>query len=114
MPTNDSPAKSSTAPRPEVGTKLLFENERIRVWDLALAPGEWLETHRHTTDFCFIVARGGQLEHADPNDLSSAQQVSYATDQVVFIPVEGEESVVHQRLTNIGAEPYQNYVIELK
>lgn len=97
-----------------VGTKLLFENERIRVWDLSLAPGEWLETHVHHTDFCFIVSRGGHLEHADPNDPTSAQRVNYATDQVVFIPVTDEAGVVHQRLTNIGTEPYQNYVIELK
>lgn len=104
----------SNLPRPEVGTKLLFENERIGVWDLSLAPGEWLETHVHKTDFCFIVSRGGHLEHTDPNDLSTAHQVNYETDKVVFIPVENEAGVVHQRLTNIGTEPYQNYVIELK
>ena len=106
--------QASNLPRPEVGTKLLFENERIRVWDLSLAPGEWLETHVHKTDFCFIVAHGGHLEHSDPNDPISAHQVNYETDQVMFIPVEDEAGVVHQRLTNIGTEAYQNYVIELK
>ena len=96
-----------------VGTQLLFENERIRVWDLSLAPGEWLETHRHRTDFCFIVAQGGHLQHANPNDPQDRHEVNYATNQVVFIPV-GPEGALHQRLTNIGDAPYQNYVIEFK
>ena len=110
MPENHEP----NVPRPEVGTKLLFENERIRVWDLSLAPGAWLETHVHKTDFCFIVSRGGHLEHADPNDPTTAHQVNYETDKVIFIPIEDEAGMVHQRLTNIGTESYQNYVIELK
>ena len=32
----------ATEPTAQVGTRVLFENERIRVWDLALAPGESL------------------------------------------------------------------------
>ena len=30
----------------QVGTRLLFENERIRVWDITLEPGERLPFHR--------------------------------------------------------------------
>lgn len=30
----------STTPTERVGTHLMFENDRVRVWDLALAPGE--------------------------------------------------------------------------
>ena len=45
------PAK--TEETPQVGTRLLFENERVRVWDLALA--EWLESHIHRDGFFFLV-----------------------------------------------------------
>ena len=37
----------------------MFENERVRVWDLALAPGASLATHIHRVDYFFIVASGG-------------------------------------------------------
>ena len=30
----------------DVGTKLLFENDRVRVWDLTLPPGESTGKHR--------------------------------------------------------------------
>lgn len=96
-----------------VGTRLLFENERIRVWDLSLAPGEWVESHRHRLEFCFIVAQGGHLRHADPNNPQDAHEVSYSKNQVVYSEV-GAQGTLHHRLTNIGDAPYQNYVIEFK
>src|SRR6266542_4771269 len=40
---------TTTQPAKEVGTKLMFENERVRVWDLSLAPGEQLAKHIHAT-----------------------------------------------------------------
>jgi hypothetical protein len=96
----------------QVGTRLLFENERIRVWDLALAPGESLEKHIHRLDFCFIVVQGGELRHVDPDDPANNQDVHYQADQIVFIEANG--GIVHNRLTNVGTRPYRNYVIELK
>jgi hypothetical protein len=31
----------------KVGTKLLFENDRVRVWEMRLKPGESSERHTH-------------------------------------------------------------------
>ena len=45
----------ATEPTERVGTRLLFENDRVRVWDLALAPGASLATHIHHVDYFFIV-----------------------------------------------------------
>ena len=107
---------TSPTPSENVGTKLLFENEKIRVWDLSLAPGESLPTHVHKLPFCFIVARGGHLQHADPNDDSTAREVNYQDNLVVFrdpTTQDGGEAV-HLQLTNIGDAPYQNFVIEFK
>jgi len=103
-------------PTDAVGTQLLFENERIRVWDLALLPGQSLAPHVHSLPFCFIVSRGGHLEHGDPNHPESVHALSYADNQVVFLDPTREPSgqMVHLRLTNVGAAPYQNFVIEFK
>ncbi|MFD1733155.1 hypothetical protein ACFSC4_21605 [Deinococcus malanensis] len=32
-----------TPPAEQVGTRLMFENDRVRVWDLALVPGRLLK-----------------------------------------------------------------------
>ncbi len=97
---------------PNVGTRLMFENERVRVWDLALEPGESLETHLHREDFLFIVVNGGSLQHVDNCDPPNIHAVRYEDDQVVFI--EAPNGIVHNRLVNVGDAPYRNFVIELK
>src|SRR5947209_15896182 len=37
-----------------VGSKLLFENERVRVWELRLAPGQREALHEHKLDYVMI------------------------------------------------------------
>lgn len=36
-----------TEPTELVGTGLILDNDRVRVWELSLAPGESLEKHIH-------------------------------------------------------------------
>lgn len=100
------------SPADQVGTRLMFENERMRVWDLALAPGETLQAHVHRHDFCFIVLQGGELRHVHPHDPGQNQDVRYETDQVVFL--EAGDGLVHHPLLNVGSTQYRNLVIELK
>lgn len=102
----------TTPPADAVGTKLLFENERVRVWDLALAPGESLAKHIHRTDYFFIVESGGLIRFADPDNPADSRDVQFRDDQVTFVPV--AEGKVDNRLTNIGEKRHRNYVVELK
>ena len=102
----------TTQPADEVGTKVLFENERVRVWDLALAPGESLAKHIHCTDYFFIVESGGLIRFADPDNPADYHDVQFKDDQVAFVTV--PEGKVDNRLTNIGEKRHRNYVIELK
>ena len=43
--------RESKNSNPCVGTTLLSENERARVWIIRLAPGERLGFHRHVLDY---------------------------------------------------------------
>ena len=49
----------------DVGTRLLFENDRVRVWDLTLAPGESTGRHRHTADYFYVVIGGGKVSEVE-------------------------------------------------
>jgi beta-alanine degradation protein BauB len=102
----------ATGPSEQVGTRLLFENERVRVWDLALAPGESLERHVHSLDYFYIVVSGGLLRVADPDSPSGYRDVQFEDDRVKFIQVgDGKVDDLH---TNVGTKPHRNLVIELK
>ncbi len=102
----------ATEPSERVGTRVMFENERVRVWDLALAPGESLEQHIHRHDYFFIVESGGLIRFANPDDPGDYHDVQFEDDQVTFVEVTGGK--VDNRLTNIGTKRHRNYVIELK
>ena len=56
--------RESENPNPCVGTTLLSENERTRVWIIRLAPGERLGFHRHVLDYFgprFPAAAGARM-----------------------------------------------------
>ena len=102
---SQNPAVSS-----QVGTKLLFENERVRVWDLRLAPGESTGLHRHTTDYLYVVIGGGRLE---PVDADGEKRPAETMDdgEVRFRNIDAED--IHEAI-NIGERPWRNIVVELK
>jgi hypothetical protein len=102
----------ATEPSAQVGTRVLFENERVRVWDLALAPGASLAKHIHRTDYVFIVVSGGLIRFADPDNPADYHDVQFEDDQVEFLDIGGGK--VDNRLTNIGTKPHRNFVVELK
>jgi hypothetical protein len=101
-----------TEPTERVGTRLLFENDRVRVWDLAVAPGESLEKHAHRLDYLIIVESGGLIRFDEPDQPAGHRDVQFEDDEVRFREV--GEAKVDNRLTNIGTKRHRNYVIELK
>jgi len=103
----------ATEPTTNVGTRLMFENDHVRVWDLVLAPGESLEKHIHTTTYLFIVSSGGLIRFANPDNPADYHDVQFTDDQVTFVDVKGDGKV-DNRLNNIGAKLHRNYVVELK
>jgi quercetin dioxygenase-like cupin family protein len=93
-----------------VGTRLLFENERIRVWDITLEPGERLPFHRHRTSYFYRCEAGGTLRVRTP-DGDDAEYESPA-DEVHFHEIGPDELVVHD-LENIGETTVRFTTVEL-
>jgi predicted metal-dependent enzyme (double-stranded beta helix superfamily) len=95
---------------PDVGTRLLFENDRVRVWDLQLPPGGATGLHRHTTDFLYVVIGGGTLQTVYADGTSDEPRRMQDGD-VRFREVETES--VHDAV-NCGDTPWRNIVVEFK
>ncbi len=94
----------------QVGTRLLFENERVRVWDFRLAPGERSGFHRHAEDYFFIVIGGGKLKtvRGDGRDWYDTEM---RDGEVHFRNIADED--VHDAV-NVGDTQWRNIVVELK
>lgn len=45
-----------------VGSTVIYEDERVRVWNFTLNPGEMTSMHRHDHDYHFVAVQPTQLE----------------------------------------------------
>lgn len=91
-----------------VGTKLLYENDSVKVWEFALDPGEAIPMHTHTMDYLFHVYQGSTLEVSFPNNQPKAS-VTLKEGDVRFIPKGGRHTA-----RNIGEKRYVEVLVELK
>jgi hypothetical protein len=76
-----------------VGSKVVFEDDKIKVWEFNLEPGERTPVHTHEMDYIFYVIDGTTLEvfDADDNDLGPLE---VASGDVVALRLEGDELVL--------------------
>ena len=51
---------------------LLFENDRVRVWELVMNPGEICNWHQHNDDHLLIVVNGSDVEAENADGTTSA------------------------------------------
>jgi hypothetical protein len=97
----------------DVGTKLLFENDRVRVWQLRLAPGQDSAVHRHGLDHLLIQVSGDRIAVIPEPDTQGPYRDYLEADvipgAVVQVPRGGIETA-----RNVGRQPYLEVVIELK
>ena len=54
----------------DVGTRLVFENERVRVWEFTLQPGQSVAAHKHDHDYFFYPIEGDTLEVTRANGVT--------------------------------------------
>jgi hypothetical protein len=93
-----------------VGTTLLFENERVRIWDITLRPGERIPFHRHRTTYFYRSHAAGLLRVR----FSDGSGAVYPTgpDEVHFHEIGREEFVIHD-LENAGDTAVSFTTVEL-
>ncbi len=96
-----------------VATKLLLENERVRIWEMDLAPGERSATHRHDCDYVLVQIEGDRIA-AQPEPDSAGKYRDYIEATVEagrarYIASGGIETAI-----NIGQRRYREILIELK
>ncbi|MGH9012578.1 MAG: cupin [Acidimicrobiia bacterium] len=96
-----------------VGTEVLFENDRVRVWEMRLAPGERGAVHRHELDHLLIEIDGDRMA-VEPEPDTQGPYNDYlegdiAPGAVIYVPRGGVETAV-----NVGEKPFHEIIVELK
>jgi hypothetical protein len=97
----------------DVGTRLLFENDRVRVWEVRLAPGEHGDVHRHRLDHLLVQVAGDRIAVVPEADSEGPFRPYLEADVVPGAVVEVRRGGV-ESAHNVGNEPYLEVVVELK
>ena len=94
----------------DVGTRMLWENDRVRIWELNLAPGEATDLHKHDLDYVIVQLEGDRVVGVPAPE--SGQEIldgPIKVGRARFIPKGGEEWAL-----NVGEAAYREILIELK
>jgi len=96
-----------------VATRLLLENDRVRIWEMDLAPGARSATHRHQVDYVLVQIEGDRIAAMPEPDTGGAYTEYIEADVVPgkarYIGRGGIETAI-----NIGQQRYREILIELK
>lgn len=94
-----------------VGGALLLENDRVRVWEIRLDPGQRYGAHRHVLDYFWVaVTEGVSLQHTGDGRI---ERVSYRAGDTMFFSYGAGESMLHD-LANVGDTELIFTTVELK
>ena len=96
-----------------VATRMLFENERVRVWEMRMPPGETGPVHRHELDHLLIQIAGDRMAVVPEADSAGPYrqylEAEVVPGQVFFVPRGGVEAA-----RNVGRAEYYEILVELK
>lgn len=103
-----------TAASDAVGTRVMFENERVRVWDQVIEPGATLEKHAHRLTYFYIIPSGALIRFADPDNPAIYKDVQFHDDQIGFHTIPAGTEKIDNRLHNTCDKTHRAFVVELK
>jgi hypothetical protein len=96
-----------------MGDRIVFENDRVRIWELNLPPGVDSNIHQHDLDYILVILGGDRVAAVQEPDTASSLPPYFEADvvpgQAVFVERGGVETA-----RNVGREPYSEIIIELK
>lgn len=94
-----------------VADRILFEDARVRIWEMTLEPGEHSDLHHHAHDYYLIILSGDLVAGVTPkgSPMDSFVGKVPAAGNTVPVPKGGTEWAY-----NVGKKTYHEFLVELK
>lgn len=101
---------SGASSNKELGTSMWFENEKVRVWEVLLQPGERGAFHSHTTNYFWTVVEPGLglQRFADGTYVIR----DYLLGQTKYLEHSPDSELIHD-LENVGNTRLRFVTVEL-
>lgn len=106
-----------------VGSEVIYEDERVRVWNFTLAPGQMTSMHRHDHDYHFVAVQPTELEvWGEAGDVlftfRAEGTLSFKVDGDFLIPISDRVALPPVSRThaakNVGSNTYYEILYESK
>jgi quercetin dioxygenase-like cupin family protein len=98
---------------PAVGSVVLFENARVRVWEMTLQPGDHCEYHQHHHDHVILYAQAGSMRGQELGQADWGIAQNADPGFVLYRTVGNTAPLTPHRLKNLSDFPVVHYIIEL-
>jgi hypothetical protein len=92
-----------------VGSQVLYEDDKVRVWELVVGPGETFPFHHHALDYVTISLDEADLE-AHEADGTVRRNHRVPGDVQLTRVGHGQQ----HELRNVGSTVYRNRIVEFK
>jgi len=90
-----------------IGNRVIFENEMVRVGELAVEPGKSKGLHRHDLPYVIVPLTAGKIE------IESIDGKVYRPNEKVGEAIWRDAGEIHD-LKNLGDATYRNVLVEIK
>jgi len=94
-----------------VGGRVILEDDRVKIWELTLEPGEASDLHRHDYDYYLLILEGDYVAGVSPEG-------SGVESFVGKVPDAGNTVRIGKGATewayNVGDKTYREFIVELK
>ena len=94
-----------------VGGRILLEDDKVRIWELVLEPGEASDLHTHEHDYYLVIFEGDYVAGVAPEG-------SGVSSFVGIVPEAGNTVAIPKGATewayNVGDKTYREVIVELK
>jgi hypothetical protein len=90
-----------------IGTRIIFENDFVRVWDMQVGPRGKKPWHHHKLPYVIIPISGGRVE------IENVEGKIYYGEENGGEAIWRDAGEKHE-LRNLTDAPYQNVLVEIK
>jgi hypothetical protein len=94
----------------DVGTRLWFQNDRVKVWEVRLAPGERGPFHAHARRYFWTVVDGGTGRQRSPDGSFTVRR--YEVGDTRYSEHGPADPLIHD-LENVGQTMLRFVTVEL-
>ncbi|MCR9092672.1 MAG: hypothetical protein NXI30_00510 [bacterium] len=111
MADGSEPAEATLGP---IATKVLYEDERVRIWDQLIEPGQTTGPHHHALPYALVTVEGAPLDVMPVEGFPMIHGSDPLSVELEDRTAGVLEAGSYEDARNTGDRPYRAILVEFK